>query len=159
MGIELERKFLVSSDEWRSAGRAVHFRQAYLATGPPVAVRVRVMEGQAYINIKKSTTDIMREEFEYPIPLRDGEKILEGLCVGSTIEKTRHYVEHEGFVWEIDEFEGVNAGLVVAEAEFEHEDQVIPLPPWIGKEVSSNPRHLNANLALKPYSQWEPDTA
>lgn len=103
--------------------------------------------------------DLRREEFEYPIPLEDGEEILERLCVGSTIEKTRHYVEYEGFVWEIDEFEGLNAGLVVAEVEFERENQTIPLPPWIGEEVSSDPRYLNSNLALKPYSQWGPDTA
>lgn len=159
MGIELERKFLVINDDWRPAGRAVHCRQAYLATGPPVAVRVRVMDGQAYINIKKAAIDLRREEFEYSIPLEDGEEILEGLCLGSTIEKTRHYVEHEGFVWEIDEFEGLNAGLVVAEVEFERENQAIPLPPWVGMEVSLDPRYLNANLALKPYSQWDPDTA
>ena len=157
MGIELERKFLVNSDEWRPALRAHRFRQGYLATGPPVAVRVRVMDNQANINIKRATSDIKREEFEYPIPVEEAEAILDRLCVGHPIEKTRYYVEYEGFVWEIDEFEGENAGLVVAEVEFERENQTIPLPPWIGEEVSSDPRYLNANLALQPYSQWRPD--
>ncbi len=159
MGIELERKFLLKNDEWRPARRVVKFRQGYLATGPPVAVRVRVMDGQANINIKQATSDIKREEFEFAIPLKDAEEILEGLCVGHRIEKTRHYVEYEGLVWEIDEFEGENAGLVVAEVEFEREDQTIPLPPWIGEEVSSDPRYLNASLDLQPYSQWGSDSS
>ena len=157
MGIERERKFLVNSNGWRPAQRAVRFRQGYLATGPPVAVRVRVMESRANINIKRATSDIKREEFEYPIPVEEAEEILNLLCVGHPIEKTRHYVEYEGFLWEIDEFEGENAGLLVAEVEFERENQAIPLPPWIGKEVSSDPRYLNANLALEPYAQWGPD--
>ncbi len=154
MGVELERKFLLYSDEWRPAQRVQRFRQGYLATGPPVAVRVRVMDDRANINIKRVISDIKREEFEYAIPLKDAEEILERLCVGHRIEKTRHYVEYEGFVWEIDEFEGENAGLIVAEVEFERENQTIPLPPWLGEEVSSDPRYLNANLAFRPYSQW-----
>lgn len=157
MGIERERKFLLSSDEWRPGQRAVRLRQGYLATGPPVAVRVRVIESRANINIKRATSILRREEFEYPIPVEEAEEILKLLCVGHPIEKTRHYVEYEGFVWEIDEFKGLNDGLIVAEVEFERENQTIPLPPWIGKEVSSDPRYLNASLALEPYARWGPD--
>ena len=157
MGIELERKFLLNSDTWPPAQRVQRFRQGYLATGPPVAVRVRVMDGHANINIKQATSDLKREEFEYPIPLKEAEEILERLCIGYRIEKTRHYVEYEGFTWEIDVFHGENAGLIVAEVEFDHENQTIALPPWIGEEVSSDPRYLNASLALRPYSQWAAD--
>ena len=154
MGIEIERKFLVRNGGWRPAQRSVRCRQAYLTTGPPVAVRARIIGGRANINIKQSTTDIRREEFEYEIPLEEGLIILERLCSGFVIEKTRHYVEYEGFTWEIDEFEGVNAGLIVAEVEFERINQTIPLPPWVGEEVSADPKYLNSSLATNPYSHW-----
>jgi len=159
MGIEIERKFLVRSDAWRPSQSSKHYRQAYLTTGPPVSVRVRVQDDQAHLNIKASTTDIRREEFEYPIPLKEAEEILERLCSGFVIEKTRHFVNHEGFTWEIDVFEGVNAGLIVAEVEFEDENQTIPLPPWVGEEVSSDPKYLNASLSMHPYSQWSRNAA
>lgn len=159
MGIEIERKFLVCSNDWRPAKRTHRYRQAYLTTGPPVAVRVRLQEDLAHINIKASTTGIKRDEFEYAIPLKDAEEILERLCSGFVIEKTRHFVEHDGLTWEIDVFEGVNSGLIVAEIEFSQENQTISLPPWIGKEVSSDPKYLNASLATYPYSHWNHDAA
>lgn len=158
MGIEIERKFLLRNDDWRPSRASKHYRQAYLTPGPPVAVRVRLQDDTAHLNIKASTTDIRREEFEYAIPLAEAEEILERLCIGFAIEKTRHFVDHEGFTWEIDVFEGENAGLIVAEVEFAEENQNIPLPPWVGEEVSSDPKYLNASLALHPYSHWSQDT-
>ena len=154
MGIEIERKYLVVGRGWRTAARSVQCRQGYLTPGPPCAVRVRIIDGRAYITIKSATRGIKREEFEYPIPVEDAEAMLERLCVGHAIEKRRHYVEHRGATWEIDEFEGVNAGLVVAEIELEHEDQPVELPDWVGEEVSDDPRYLNANLSREPYTEW-----
>ena len=122
--------------------------------GPPTAIRVRVMDGKANVNIKRRTTEIAREEYEYPIPLADAEEILERLCIGTVIEKKRHYVEYEGFTWEIDEYEGANHGLITAEVEMEREDQEVPIPPWVGEEVSSETRYLNSSLAMHPFRDW-----
>lgn len=122
--------------------------------GPPTAIRVRVMDGEAHLNIKRRTTEIARVEYEYPIPLADAEEILDRLCIGTVIEKKRHYVDFEGFVWEIDEYEGANQGLITAEVEMEREDQEVPIPPWVGEEVSSETRYLNASLAMHPYRDW-----
>ena len=155
MGREIERKFLVTNDSWRADADAGEVcKQGYLAVGPPVAVRVRVMGGRAWINVKKATLDIVRDEFEYLIPISDAEQMLHGLCKGHAIEKRRHKLAHEGFVWEIDVFEGVNVGLVVAEVELEDAACSVPLPPWIGREVSGDPRYLNTSLSLHPFREW-----
>ena len=154
MGVEIERKFLVKDGSWQPAMRSVRLRQAYISTGPPASVRVRIAGDVAILNIKRQTGSITRDEFEYSIPVADAEAIMQGLCVGRPVEKTRHYVVFEGLTWEIDVFEGANAGLVVAEVELEREDQDCPLPPWVGEEVSTDPRYLNANLALDPYTEW-----
>lgn len=154
MGKEIERKFLVVGNAWRENARGVSCRQGYLCVGPPVAVRARIMGGRATLNIKKATLDIARDEFEYPIPTEDAEVLLESLCEGCLIEKTRYQVAFEGNSWEIDEFHGHNAGLVVAEIELEDPDQPFARPPWLGVEVSGDPRYLNSSLAGCPYCQW-----
>ena len=112
------------------------------------------MEGKANRKIKRRTTEMEREEYEYPIPLPDAEEILDWLCVGTVIEKKRHYVDFKGFTWEIDEYEGANHGLITAEVEMAREDQEVPIPPWVGEEVSSETRYLNASLAMHPYQDW-----
>ncbi len=155
MGKEIERKFLVKDERWRAGAQGTHCRQGYLAVGPPVAVRVRVMGGKGTLNIKRATLNIERDEFEYVIPVADVEQILDGLCVGHIIEKTRYRVDYGGLTWEIDEFEGANQGLVVAEVELEDEEQAFDKPPWVGQEVSSAPRYLNANLTQHPYTAWQ----
>lgn len=154
MAKEIERKFLVRGDGWRKAREAVACRQGYLCRGAEVAVRVRVMDGVGTITIKSAAAGFTRDEFEYGIPLADAEYLLDSVCVGRTIEKTRHYVEHEGLTWEVDEFRGQNEGLVVAEVELESESQPVVLPPWVGLEVSSDPRYLNSELCVKPYRDW-----
>lgn len=155
MGIEIERKFLVCNDEWRlAADHGTRFRQGYLCVGPPVAIRVRVGGGRAILNIKKATQEISRSEFEYPIPESDAEVILDGLCQGVVIEKTRYKVPYAGLTWEVDVFAGANEGLVVAEVELGREDQVFEKPCWAGMEVSSDPRYLNSQLALRPFRSW-----
>ena len=154
MGIEIERRYLLRDEDWRENARTVACRQGYLSCGPPTAVRVRIMDEVATINAKRLTTKISREEYEYQIPLDDAHEILDRLCVGCVIEKKRHYVEFEGFTWEIDEYEAANAGLVTAELEITHEDQQFPLPPWLGDEISDDLRYLNSSLAQHPYSEW-----
>lgn len=156
MGREIERKFLVAGKPWQEGGVAI--RQAYLAFGPPVAVRVRIAGERANLNLKQATLDISRAEYEYEIPLADAEELLFQHRVGASIEKTRYRVPFEGRTWEIDVFEGANAGLVVAEIELEGEDAALALPPWVGPEVSGDARYLNTHLALHPYRDWEEGT-
>jgi len=154
VGIEIERKFLVTGEGWRPGYEAHSIRQGYLAVGPPASVRVRVSGDQAYLNIKRSTLDIARDEFEYPIPLADAEYLLTNLCADRCVEKTRHLVRHAGLVWEVDVFAGSNTGLVVAEVELDQADQSIELPPWAGREVSGDPRYLNSSLSQYPFQAW-----
>lgn len=154
MAREIEKKYLVIAETWREGRRGKRCRQGYLAYGPPVAVRVRIMEGVATLNIKTATTAISRSEFEYEIPVTDAEALLAESCVGHPIDKTRYEIEHLGMTWEVDEFHGANSGLVVAEVELDSEDQPVTLPPWAGPEVSGDPRYLNTGLSRRPYSTW-----
>ncbi len=156
MGTEIERKFLVASHDWRAVADAgTAMKQGYLAIGPPAAVRVRLEGNQAFLNIKQSTLDISRAEFEYPLPAADAEELLETLCAGRTVEKTRYCVEYGGRTWEVDVFKGLNAPLIVAEVELESTADAIELPPWAGAEVSGDPRYLNTYLSQHPFSTWE----
>ena len=155
MGTEIERKFLVASNAWRTnAGPAVRIRQGYLAVGPPTAVRVRIAGDQATLNVKSATLNISRIEYEYAIPMADAEHILSALAEGYAIEKHRHRVFYSGKVWEVDVFDGVNEGLTVAEIELRSENEPFDVPPWAGEEVSADPRYLNTHLSRKPFSQW-----
>jgi adenylate cyclase len=151
---EIERKFLVKGDGWRDVGEATTFRQGYLSTDKNRTVRVRVAGQQGTITIKGITVGAQRSEFEYPIPLTDASAMLDELCVRPLIEKTRHVVDVEGSTWEVDEFAGVNRGLIVAEVEIGDVDQEIVLPEWIGAEVTDDPRYFNANLIAHPFSEW-----
>jgi CYTH domain-containing protein len=153
MAEEIERKFLVEGDEWRTLGHGEVVRQGYLSTVKERTVRIRMVAEQAWITIKGLTVGATRSEFEYPIPLGDAAQMLE-LCEQPIIEKTRHVVEAGGLRWEIDEFAGVNRGLIVAEVELDDPDQPIELPDWIGVEVTDDPRYYNANLIAHPYSVW-----
>jgi adenylate cyclase len=154
VGKEIERKFLVRDTSWKEGAKGVPYRQGYLAVGPPVAVRVRIAGGKALLNVKRATLDISRDEFEYQIPLEDAEAMLDGLCEGLLIEKMRYKVIYAGVLWEIDVFEGANEGLVVAEIELSDPEQHFEHPPWLGEEVSGDPRYLNTSLSRFPYSQW-----
>ena len=156
MAIEIERKFLTLDQRWRSEiVRSVHMRQAYLG-GEGVSIRVRVAGELATINIKENRLGFKRQEFEYPIPLQDALDLAE-LSNGGEIVKTRHYVRHDGLTWEIDEFEGHNEGLVVAEVELDSENRELNLPFWIDREVTDEERYYNVTLAKKPYRLWRED--
>ena len=153
MGLEIERKFLVASEAWRDdVHRSVAYRQGYLSRGDGVSVRVRVAGDRANLNLKSATLDIARVEFEYPIPVDDATTLLE--LAGNVIEKTRYFVDHAGHTWEIDVFEGANAGLVVAEVELGSRDETYTRPRWLGDEVSDDERYYNVYLAEHPYCEW-----
>lgn len=156
MAVEIERKFLVTGNAWRAAvSRSERMVQGYLA-GPPAArcsVRVRIAGTAAFLNIKSATAGVQRDEYEYAIPLEDARRLLATLA-GDVVEKTRHYVEVDDHEFEVDEFAGDNAGLVVAELELDRVDAPFPRPAWLGREVSSLVRYYNLNLAAHPYSRW-----
>lgn len=155
MGTEIERKFLVRGDRWREkADDGIRLRQGYLSGSERSSVRVRIEGGQANINIKSGTLGIRRQEYEYPIPLADAEEILDTLCEKPLIEKTRFHVTHDDQVWEVDVFEGDNAGLVVVELEMESEDAVLNTPDWVGEEVSHDRRYYNVCLVKHPFKDW-----
>jgi CYTH domain-containing protein len=154
MGVEIERKFLLQGEAWRGLGQAVLLRQGYLSSVRERVVRVRIEGEQAMLTIKGANVGATRGEWEYPIPLADAVELLDGLCEQPLIEKVRHRIEHAGMVWEVDEFLGANAGLIVAEIELASEDQPFEKPDWIGAEVSGDARYYNANLIRHPFSQW-----
>lgn len=156
MAIEIERKFLVSNDAWRQEAKESHLmRQGYVVGTRGASVRVRVTDEGAFVTLKGRKEGLSRSEFEYAIPLADGEEMLETLCSGGIIEKVRYRVPFGGRTWEVDEFRGVNEGLVVAEIEIEAETAVVELPPWVGQEVSDDPRYFNAALSTTPFSEWD----
>lgn len=152
MAIEIERKFLVVDDAWRSVP-GVYFCQGYLSRDPARTVRVRIAAEQAFMTIKGLNQGASRVEFEYGIPLADARALLQ-LCDGPLIEKYRRNIPYEGLLWEVDEFLGENLGLIVAEVELSAEDQVFVRPAWVGEEVTQDKRYYNSNLTRLPYSQW-----
>jgi CYTH domain-containing protein len=156
MGKEIERKFLVCGDAWREA-EGTAYRQGYLSSVKERTVRVRTIDDKGYLTIKGISVGATRSEFEYEIPLRDAEELLDTLCEKPLIEKNRHKLEYQGLVWEVDEFFGENQGLVVAEVELQSEDQVFARPAWVGKEVTDDRRYFNANLIKYPFSRWAPE--
>jgi adenylate cyclase len=155
MGTEIERKFLLADDSWRSSvERSERMVQGYLNDQGPVSLRARVAGERAWLNIKSRTLGISRDEFEYEIPFEDAERMLDHLTTGPVIDKTRHYLHHGDRLWEIDEFHGENDGLVVAEVELEAVDQPFARPDWLGEEVSQDARYYNVSLVKMPYCQW-----
>lgn len=161
MGIEIERKFLVVSDAWRGqTHRSIDMAQGYLNDAESVvigrqntSVRVRLEGDEARLNIKSREMGASRQEFDYLIPVQDARGLI-ALCVGGTVIKRRHYVLHEGHEWEVDEFLGDNAGLVVAELELDSIDEIFAVPAWAGAEVTHLQRYYNLNLASHPFSRW-----
>ena len=155
MATEIERKFLLASDDWRSeVQESTRLIQGYLARGSQTAVRVRIKGDTAQLNIKHTVDGINRLEFEYPLPLQDAQEILERVALRPLIDKTRHHVRRGRHLWEIDEFHGDNAGLIVAEIELNDPDEPFDRPRWLGKEVSEDVRYYNSRLSERPYSQW-----
>ena len=153
MGVEIERKFLLKGEDWRALGQPLLLRQGYLSSNPARVVRVRVEGEQAYMTVKSKSVGATRGEWEYPIPLSDANELL-ALCEPPLVEKFRRKIAFAGNVWEVDEFLGANAGLVVAEIELGSENQSFERPDWIGAEVTHDARYFNSALARHPYSAW-----
>lgn len=155
MSIEIERKFLVVGDAWKNhVSGQFQLKQGYLQSAPERTVRIRTSNKEGFITIKGKTEGITRTEYEYPIPFSEALSLL-ALCENTPIEKVRYLVSHGSLTWEVDVFEGLNSGLVLAEVELQHENQEIDLPDWIGKEVSSDPRYYNSTLSAHPFSTWK----
>jgi adenylate cyclase len=155
MAREIERKYRVINENWKSAVEAeATLKQGYLTAQPDLAIRVRIDGAQAQLNIKSATSGISRSEYEYAIPRQDAEEILANLVSGTVIDKTRYKVRCGEHLWDLDVFHGDNQGLVMAEIELEREDEPFEMPGWVGEEVSDDPRYYNANLIRHPYRDW-----
>lgn len=156
MNIEIERKYRVTDTSYRTqATRCTYYKQGYLSVTPAATVRIRIAGDRAFITVKGTTTGYSRQEYEYPIPVVDAARMLDSLCQSGLIEKRRYLYPFAGHTWEIDEFMGDNEGLIVAEVELQSESEAVQLPPFIGREVTGDPRYYNACLAQNPYKNWE----
>lgn len=166
MGIEIERKFLVIGDDWRAqAHESVAMAQGYIndqaamrdgadgRVAQRASVRVRIAGDDGFINLKSRDAGHTRQEFDYPIPVDDARALL-ALCVGGVIDKRRHYVRHDRHLWEVDEFFGDSAGLVVAEIELDDADEAFERPHWVGVQVTDTQRYYNLALSARPFLQW-----
>lgn len=159
MGQEIERKFLVTGDGWRT-NIGAHYRQGYLNLDKARTVRVRTVhylasgEQHGYLTIKGKSVGASRTEYEYEISVVDAHELLDQLCHRPLIEKVRHRIPQGALTWEIDEFLGENSGLVVAEIELSHADQPFEQPDWLGQEVTADPRYFNSSLVEHPFAQW-----
>ena len=155
MALEIERKFLIRSEDWREkVTRRELLRQGYLSSGSQCSIRARIAGEQAWLNLKARRSGMTRLEFEYPIPVEDANEILNELARGPILEKYRHLIPAGEYVWEVDEFLGANAGLIVAEIELPSETAQFERPSWLGEEVTEDERYYNFNLAQKPYTEW-----
>ena len=155
VAIEIERKFLVTSDAWRAAAhQRIAMRHGYLAPlGSAASVRVRVEDTVGKLNVKAAKIGMSRAEYEYEIPAAEAEEMINTLCAG-VILKTRHYITLGEHLWEVDEFIGDNAGLVVAEIELGSETETFVRPNWLGAEVTQESRYYNHALSVTPYKAW-----
>ncbi len=155
MSREIEHKFLVDVARWDPGDIVpLEIRQGYLSTAAGRVVRVRVAGDAAWVTIKGVDRGIERAEYEYPIPPGDAREILERICVKPIIAKRRYRVPYHGKTWDVDVFEGDNAGLTIAEIELDAVDEAFDRPPWLGEDVSGDTRYRNASLVAHPWREW-----
>jgi adenylate cyclase len=155
VGVEIERKFLLQGDAWRTLGQPVLLRQGYLSSDPARTVRVRIEGDKGTLTIKGKNAGATRGEWEYEVPVLEAAELLDTLCQRPLVEKYRRRIAHGGHTWEVDEFLGENAGLVVAEIELTNENEAFDKPDWIGEEVTGDARYYNSSLVRTPYSLWK----
>lgn len=156
MGVEIEKKFLVDYDRWKKFDKpeGLHYVQGYILNSQSKTVRIRIAGDSSFLTLKsKPITRASRYEFEYEIPLTDGQQLLK-LFTERHIEKIRYRIDYFGRTWEVDEFLADNEGLIVAELELKDENENFPLPDWVTKEVTADQRYANASLALCPFKSW-----
>ena len=156
MNKEIERKFLVNHNKWQTLDKpkGIKIRQTYLSSDYKKIIRIRTAGDKGYITIKGKLESLTRAEFEYEIPLNDANEMID-LFGTNIIEKTRYNIIYKTKLWEVDEFEGVNQGLIIAEIELSTEEEAFDNPPWIGKEVSKDMRYYNSNLQMQPFNTWK----
>lgn len=154
MALEIERKFLVVGEDWKKGATGRLYRQGYLSLDPERSVRVRLVENEGWLTVKGASTGGTREEFEYPIPEEDAQRLLDALCHRPLIEKRRYRIRFAEHLWEVDEFFGENQGLVLAEVELREAGERVELPDWVGLEVTDDPRYFNLYLSRHPYATW-----
>jgi adenylate cyclase len=155
MGLEIEKKFLITNDNWKTLGTGKEYCQGYLSSGKETSLRIRTIGERGIITVKGPNEGGKRLEFEYDIPYVDAREMLDKLCHKPLIDKIRYKIPFGGFTWEVDVFKGENEGLIFAEIELESVDQPFDIPEWIGEEVTGDPKYYNANLVSYPYSQWK----
>jgi adenylate cyclase len=156
VGVEIERKYLVANSLWQArVESSFHITQGYLSRGEGASIRIRLIDDAAVVTIKGARDGIQRAEYEYPIPREDAEEMLATLARTPLIEKTRHLIPHEDHVWELDVFEGANAGLITAEIELSSIEEAFKKPEWLGKDVSDDVRYGNSNLVGNPFTEWD----
>jgi adenylate cyclase len=155
VAIEIERKYLIDLEKLNKLPKGLDIKQGYINTADKTAVRVRTKGNKGYLTIKGENKGASRLEFEYEIPLKEANEMLEKLCKKPIIDKTRYIIEHDKHIWEIDIFYGDNDGLIVAEVELSCEDEDIVLPNWVKEEVTDDVRYYNSNLMDHPYKDWE----
>jgi CYTH domain-containing protein len=147
MPLEIERKFLLANDDWKShVARRVHIRDGLIANTNGNKARVRIADAEATITLKSCRSGPIRTEFEYAIPDSDALEILRTMCDGRVLEKVRHFIPHAGFLWHVDVYEGILKGVVLAEVELQRADQELDVPHWIGEEVTNDPKYRKLNM-------------
>lgn len=151
--VEIERKFLVDTTKWHPSSEGEKIVQGYLSTDKKRVVRVRIKGNKAFLTVKGENIGLARPEFEYEIPHSDALQML-ALCEDFPVEKTRYTEVYGGKIWEIDVFENLNAGLVLAEVELADEKEDIIIPVWADKEVSTEKKYYNAFISRAPYTKW-----
>ena len=154
MAIEIERKFLVKEKPFSIAKRSLKINQGYIINEKSKVIRVREKGDDYFLTIKGNNIGISRLEYDFPISKEDAKELIFHFCKTTLIEKTRHYIEHKGHTWEVDEFHGKNNGLIVAEIELESEDEKFEIPDWVGEEVTQDDRYYNMNLTIHPFTSW-----
>lgn len=155
MGLEIERKFLVDKGKWDQTPKhsGTFYRQGYISVDPLKTIRVRLGGDKAFFTIKGMNTGMVRSEYEYTIPVADAVQLLNEFGVAE-LTKTRYLFPYQGHTWEVDEFHGANAGLIVAEIELRSEEEAFARPEWVAEEVTNDARYYNANLCTHPYTAW-----
>lgn len=155
MAQEIERKYLIHSDKWKQMDKPAgqNYRQGYLLTDPLKTIRVRLTDTTAYLTIKGISVGATRAEYEYEIPKHDATELLDKFAI-SELSKIRYKIDYQGKVWEVDEFLGDNAGLIVAEIELKSEDEPYDIPDWIDRDVTGEDKYYNSNLTLYPFKNW-----
>lgn len=156
MGKEIERKFLVKDNRYQSLAEGIYYNQGYIPTLNGMTVRVRIAGNKGFLTLKDHVVGLTRHEYEYEVPIDDAREMLNNMCARPQIEKYRYVIPaaEEGLKWEVDEFLGDNAGLVVAEIETPAEDTPFTLPDWVGEEVTNDHRYFNSHLCKHPYCEW-----